>query len=212
MGQSHQIQCAPCHEQDEKGEIILCKVATDAGLDPVWVASCAAAEPCDLILECTGEASEIELDAYGGYEVGSYAELAPLMPALVPVDEWQKPIPRRSVPLAASAPKAFVPYTKNPPRGDWFALRLDRGPGEALGIDVDPSHDGRALMVVGLSGGAVDVWNAAHPHLAVRYGDFIVQANMVCDDTEAIIDECMKEERLILVIEPGSDAGWDAAC
>lgn len=86
-----------------------------------------------------------------------------------------------------------------------FKIKLDRSKGDQLGLDVDATPDNLSLLIVGLGGGVIDVWNLEHPALAVKQGDFIRQVNSVSGDVERLVEECKKKEVLELIVEPGND-------
>lgn len=76
-------------------------------------------------------------------------------------------------------------------------ITVDKHGGE-LGLDV--SRDGEALLVEGVSPGAVEWWNACHPEEPVMPGDRILEVNGVAGNALLMVQACKTAETLTLTV------------
>lgn len=68
-----------------------------------------------------------------------------------------------------------------------YTIWADRSSGTKLGIDVDTSLDGLALIVMSIKpGGLVDQWNGYHPDAKVSVADHIVEVGGVRGDAKQL--------------------------
>mmetsp|Transcript_93366 Transcript_93366/g.241322 ORF Transcript_93366/g.241322 Transcript_93366/m.241322 type:complete len:193 (+) Transcript_93366:64-642(+) len=81
-----------------------------------------------------------------------------------------------------------------------WTVTIDRRHGGKLGLDVD-QLSGNVLIVDAVTGGLVGDWNAAHPHLAIRVSDWIMEVNGLRGDGLKLVEECKKDQLIGLVVQ-----------
>lgn len=85
--------------------------------------------------------------------------------------------------------------------GAEFKIVFDKTTGQMLGLKSNLQDVVFLRIKEVLTGGLVQQWNDSHPELAVRPGDCIVEANGIRSDARRMIEECMKDQILELMVE-----------
>ncbi|CAE7418209.1 unnamed protein product [Symbiodinium sp. CCMP2456] len=83
-----------------------------------------------------------------------------------------------------------------------YVIQLDRKAGGRLGIDVD-HKDGETLLIEVINEGLVMDWNNANKKDKVTVGDRIVEVNGINSDVLQLVDECKKNQVLVLKLRRG---------
>lgn len=106
-----------------------------------------------------------------------------------------------------SLPPLRTPADYTPEECEDYEITLDRSSVTTLGVDVvpvDSAETGRfeGLLVEGIREGLVEEWNRCQETHAtcVAPGDWIIEANGVRDDVQAVIRQCMESKDLKLVL------------
>mmetsp|Transcript_45644 Transcript_45644/g.74127 ORF Transcript_45644/g.74127 Transcript_45644/m.74127 type:complete len:149 (-) Transcript_45644:106-552(-) len=99
---------------------------------------------------------------------------------------------------APSAAAKADPAASAPLKANEYSITLDKSSGNRLGIDVD-HQDGQTLLVECINPGLVQDWNDNNAQ-QVQVGDRIVEVNGMRDDVLQLVDECKKNQVLLLKV------------
>jgi len=117
---------------------------------------------------------------------------------------WKKPLSRpvsakhatgkwQSVDLSTPTSGSF------PPSSD-FMVELDRSDGASLGMKIRTA--GTVLEVTKVKEeGLATTWNEAHPMMAIKKGDKILEVNGKRGDSDELFNECTQEQVLRLLVQ-----------
>lgn len=121
-----------------------------------------------------------------------YAQFEPIAPP--PLDEPSPPQP---------APPEPDPSQPEPIQGEIgsfeFDINIYKGPGDAIGIDVD-GVDLENLRVNRIKPGLVSKWNEQNPNQEVREGDCLKEINGVRGNRQQLLEQIKSSKNMAIVV------------
>jgi hypothetical protein len=101
--------------------------------------------------------------------------------------------------------KAFPAFDHNAPRGASWEVVLCRTGQPKIGLVIKMQLQQNSLRIEDIHRpSAADDWNRAHPHLAIRVGDRVLEVNDL-DDPRKMASECTKAETLRMRVERNAE-------
>eukprot|EP00927_Polykrikos_kofoidii_P083510 TRINITY_DN8567_c0_g1_i1.p1 TRINITY_DN8567_c0_g1~~TRINITY_DN8567_c0_g1_i1.p1 ORF type:complete len:1004 (+),score=237.04 TRINITY_DN8567_c0_g1_i1:92-3103(+) len=81
-----------------------------------------------------------------------------------------------------------------------YKIKIDKGDGQKLGIDIDPK-DGKTLVIEDIArDGLISAWNRQYPSQRVRIGDLILEINGVRGDSNRLVTAASQKRVLEMVL------------